>query len=256
MYSSSLTWLHLILRFSVAYRYGEKKFRTCSRPSAPNTSSPTTPLLISDTAKMVKRKLGALEKVEADLYVHFASRCARRSEVSVRDTNIFSLRSAGPICNTRFARIPSKSMKIFLAIRLCQIRTNVALRCSGLILKISALNTTNMNPTARSSWPRPRPLRIPVWFLFGISLTSSPMWPTAILTFWRTSRNSSLTCSCNTTWCWRLSCGRSWLEVWCFWRRRISLTPQRMLALLLVLCFCSNGLQPTAHSLPHPCRHT
>jgi hypothetical protein len=38
---------------------------------------------------MVKRKLGALEKVEADLYVHFASRCARRSEVSVRDTNIF-----------------------------------------------------------------------------------------------------------------------------------------------------------------------
>jgi hypothetical protein len=81
--------LDLILRFSVAYRYGEKKSFGPGVGRRPQRIFFNHPYSYSNTAKMVKRKLGALEKVEADLYVHFSSRCARRSEDPVEILTAF-----------------------------------------------------------------------------------------------------------------------------------------------------------------------
>lgn len=48
----------------------KKKFQS-GGPASPQPRPPALTLSLQTTNKMVKRKLGALEKVEADLYVLF-----------------------------------------------------------------------------------------------------------------------------------------------------------------------------------------
>lgn len=58
---------------------------------------------------MVKRKLGALEKVEADLYVYLVWTDApmiNRSEASVRDANIFFFAICRPNLQHKIRRDP------------------------------------------------------------------------------------------------------------------------------------------------------
>lgn len=54
----------------LSIRQKKKKFQS-GGPASPQPLPPAFTLSLQTTNKMVKRKLGALEKVEADLYVLF-----------------------------------------------------------------------------------------------------------------------------------------------------------------------------------------